>query len=102
MIDLFEHADRYPHAPARGKTDTSAAAAKKLTNHGPLRQKILDLIRFSGDQGYTTSEITDVLAEPLLNVRPRVTELRMQNEIASTGMRRKNALGNSEIVWRSI
>src|SRR5688572_15439131 len=99
-MDLFAHADRYHAAPASGRTDTSRAAASKVSR---ARKEIWNVILNTLEQHgpKTGSEIAEILGRDLLFLRPRLTELgpKGTREIADTGERRKNAKGNTEICW---
>ena len=52
--------------------------------------------------GLTSDEVADLMNENILAIRPRVSELRAQGKIESTGQRRKSANGNASTVWRVI
>lgn len=87
----------YPHAPAEGKTDTSREAAKKIKI--AWRDYVLGTIRGAGPPGATTSEIAETLRHDYSGIQPRTSELKALGFIRDSGMRRKNAKGNNEIVW---
>jgi hypothetical protein len=100
MDDLFQYRDRYPNAPGYRQTDTSRAAAQSMK---PMRQVLLDkvltvLTRFDG----TADEISAILHEDKLSIRPRCTELQALGEIEDSGVRRRNESGRSAIVWRRV
>ena len=87
----------YPHIPAIGKTDTSAAAAPSLPQSKALQRRVL----FALTHGPATAdEVATRLKESVLAIRPRFTELWKQQRIEDTGDRRKNASGRNAIVWQ--
>ena len=87
-------------APARGKTDTSRAAAEAIEPRADtLRRRCLDLIADVGPYGVTADECAAVIRETVLSIRPRFTELRVAGRIVDSGARRKNSSGRSAIVW---
>lgn len=90
---------RYPHVPATGDTDTSAAAAGKIApTVADLRDAALAVIRKT-PTGLTGSEVAATLGRDWRSVRPRLSELRAMGKIKDSGTRRRNADDNSEIVW---
>ena len=87
----------YPHIPAIGKTDTSAAAAPSL----PLAKRLQRRVLFALSHGPATAdEVAARMKESVLAIRPRFTELSRAWRIADTGERRKNASGRNAIVWK--
>lgn len=92
-MDLFAYS-----SPAQGRTDTSREAAKKVA-HG--REGIWTEIKNALWQfgPLTGSEIATKLSKDILYIRPRLVELESSSDIQKTEQRRKNAKGNSEIVW---
>ena len=70
---------------------------KELNNK--RRMMALRLFRLHPD-GLTSDEVADLLNDNILAIRPRVSELRAQDKIESTGQRRKSANGNGATVWR--
>lgn len=87
----------YPHIPAIGKTDTSAAAAPSLPQAKALQRRVL----FALSHGPSTAdEVAARIKESVLAVRPRFTELSRVWRIEDTGERRKNASGRNAIVWQ--
>jgi hypothetical protein len=90
----------YPIEPGYQKTDTSKAAASKISPLAPmLRQQVLDAIEAAGDNGLTADEIAKKLKLAVTSTRPRTTELKLKGKIKDSGTRRKNAGGCSSIVW---
>ena len=51
-------------------------------------------------EGLTSDEVAEMLNESISSIRPRVSELRAQGKIVSTGKRRKSSTGNGATVWR--
>ena len=96
MID-----DRYPHAPAPGKTDTSAGAAASIEGvTARLQRMVRAVIATAGPNGATGDEIAAKLDWHRFRVRPRTSELRAMKKIADSGMRRRNPdSGCKAIVW---
>jgi len=70
---------------------------KELNNK--RRMMALRLFRLHPD-GLTSDEVADLMNDNILAIRPRVSELRAQDKIESTGQRRKSANGNGATVWR--
>lgn len=95
--------DMYPHAPAQGKTDTSAEAADAMERcAGTVRDKALVAIQKAGERGLTAAELANVLDMERTTVQPRTTELRLMDRITDSGMRRPNPNGKRAIVWTAI
>ena len=93
----------YPYSPARGKTDTSDEAAESLKTPTTLRNKALELITISGQDGLTADEVAELMGKTgleILSIRPRITELSKQEKIEDSGIRRFNSSGKRAIVWR--
>lgn len=96
--DLFEAADRYPHAPGAKTGGTSQEAADKTKRRAPLlRNLCLDLLIAS--TGLTADEVAGRAGFSVLSIRPRLTELRALGLIKDSGERRKNASGHRAAVW---
>lgn len=95
MNDLFAYP---PTGTARGKTDTSAAAGRKIHKHTQtMRSRIMELMN-TGVK-LTADEIAAKLEAKPGSVRPRVTELFNNGDLIETRSRRKNRDGNRQIVW---
>lgn len=89
--------DTYPDAPARGDTDTSAAAAEHVEpSVKTIRHQVLKAIR---ERPMTTEEIATVLGIGYPTVQPRTSELRILGKIEDSGARRPNMSGRMAIVW---
>jgi len=95
--DLFE---RYPAAPGSKGPETSAEAARSMATAAPLlRDRVLALVRDWGGAGLTADECAAQLAESVLSVRPRFSELQALCLIEDSGQRRKNLSGRNAVVW---
>lgn len=88
----------YPHVPGHQDTDTSLQAAPEHGQALLLRQRVKDVLARLG--GATADECATELAESILSVRPRLTELKKMKLIEDTGIRRKNASGRNAAVMR--
>lgn len=94
-LDLFTISASYP---AQGKTDTSREAARKVAKgREGIWAEIIHCLRMYGPR--TGSELANRLNRDLLYIRPRLVELQDSGTVVKTAERRKNAKGNSEIVW---
>lgn len=89
---------KYPYEPAKGKTDTSAAAALKMA---PLRQGLeREVYNALAVRPMANFEIAQFCHRNPLSTKPRASEMRARRLIQDSGHRRKNPWGNSEIVWQ--
>ena len=89
----------YPHDAGYRNTDTSKAAAEKQT-HAKMsanEQRIFAVLELNESTSWEISEATGL---NLLQVRPRLTQMKAKRIICSTEHRRTNPHGNKEIVWR--
>lgn len=89
----------YPHQPGtKSDDDTTKLAADYM------RGKSITLCRLVKSlldkESLTADECAARLSQPVLTIRPRLSELRKQGTIEDSGHRRKNASGVSAIVWR--
>ena len=99
-MDLFDHADSYPHAPGAKARETSFEAARAIKPAADrLRRLTLDALR---QCPMTADEVAAYLGLDKLSIRPRCTELLAMGKIIETGLRRKNASGRSAAVWRAL
>ena len=97
-FNLFDHLDRYPHAPGWKARDTAEAAAHDAAPKAPhLRQLCLDSLKSS--PGLTADECAARLGIDKLSIRPRFSELSATGQIVDTGERRRNASGKNAVVW---
>lgn len=95
--DLFS----YPARPGYRRQSTSKAAADHIAPAASrLRDQVLQRIRNASD-GMTADEAAAAMGMPITTIRPRLTELKIHNEITDTGKRRKNESGRNAIVWRA-
>jgi predicted Rossmann fold nucleotide-binding protein DprA/Smf involved in DNA uptake len=91
-FDLFT----YPTSPGWKRTDTSREAAQTV-NAATLRARVLRVLI---DGPLTADECAEALRCPILSIRPRLSELRLQGKVEDTGERRRNDSGKRAIVWR--
>lgn len=91
---------RYPQVPASRRCDTSRAASVLAREKAEyLRPKVFAALR---DKPMTGTELAESLDETLLNIRPRISELRAMGKVFATKARRFNPSGNPEIVWATL
>ncbi len=82
----------YPDSPGYQNTDTSERAAEEIGSFAKtVRASVLN--HFNTHDNLTADEVAQLLDLSVLTVRPRVTELKKQNLIFDTGMRRRNTSG---------
>lgn len=97
MSELFP--DIYPEAPGWKARDTSRAAAVGMASKaGSLRDRVLAEIRRKPG---SPELIAKRLHEPVMNVRPRCSELAAKNLIEDSGARAEAQGGRKAIVWRA-
>ena len=91
----------YPRTPGWQAPDTSIDAAEAIApSAGRLRDRVLRAIREREPfGGLTADEAAALLDLTPFTVRPRVTELNVDGEIADSGLRRRNESGRLAIVW---
>jgi predicted ArsR family transcriptional regulator len=80
-------------APPRAEKARTSARWERL------RARVLELLAAT-PAGLTADEIAAKLAESVLAIRPRVSELFHAGLIEKTGARRRNASGLSAHVWK--
>lgn len=98
-MSRLDHSAFYPDAPGYKARSTSRAAAEGVApKAGTLRARVLDAIRARPG---TPEEIAARLGEPVLNTRPRTSELVRMGLIEDSGERRKAMGGRSAIVWQA-
>lgn len=98
--DLFD----YPNHPGFKEPTTSRDAAVAVAPRvESLQSQILRAITSAGPDGLTPDECAQSLAQTVLAVRPRFTELgpKHMNMIVKTGERRANASGLMAAAWRA-
>lgn len=90
---------RYPSRPGWKEGDTSRDAAEAVAPSAAiLKARVLAALKA---QSMTADECAAAIGEPILSVRPRLSELRAEHLIAPTGERRANASGLKAKVWRA-
>jgi hypothetical protein len=95
--ELFLHADAsayYPRIPGYRVKGTSQEAAGRIAQHAcKLRTEVLAEFVASVERGLTADQAAHALAQSVLAVRPRVSELACGGLLAATGERRRNQSG---------
>ena len=102
MSDAPFHRD-YPNMPGvkAPHRSTSVAAGKAvILKQGSLKARCLSVIEKTA--GMAADEVADELGESVLNVRPAVSSLVNLGMLTDSGVRRPNATGNNQIVWRAM
>ena len=90
----------YPDAPGWKRQATSRAAAEGIAPKAKsLRERVLEAIRLHPG---TPEDIARRLGEPVLNVRPRTSELFRAGLIERTGITGKALGGREAIIWRAV
>tara|TARA_R100001594_G_scaffold150567_1_gene212404 strand:- start:32 stop:337 length:306 start_codon:yes stop_codon:yes gene_type:complete len=99
---MIKQLELYPLTPGYKEPDGASKENAKRQSREVLnfrRRKAMSFFRaYPG--GLTSDEVADLMNENILAIRPRVSELRAQGKIESTGQRRKSANGNASTVWR--
>jgi hypothetical protein len=91
--------NRYPDCPGY-KTERSRESAEKIAGHArTVRRRTLHELVHSHPAGFTADELARRLGEPILTVRPRVSELHAAGLIEPSPERRTNESGHSATVW---
>lgn len=90
---------RYPDAAGWKARDTAQAAAEAMTpKAGSLRERVLAEVRvFPG----SPEMIAQRLKEPVMNIRPRLSELAKKNLVRDSGRRAIAQGGRKAIVWEA-
>ncbi len=95
QADLFT----YPDAPGFKARATSRAAAEGVaTKSGPLRDRVLAALKVR--EG-TPEQVALRIGEPLMNCRPRFSELARKGLIVDSGRRGLAMGGRQAIIWRA-
>lgn len=92
---------QYPFIAGHKEPTTSLEAAEAIEKSGRaeiLREQALAAIK-SSIFGMTADEVAAYIAESVLSIRPRITELKQRGLIRDTGHRRANASGVNAKVW---
>lgn len=88
----------YPETPGFKARQTAKDAAAGITPAaGSLRARVLEAIRAKPS---TPEEVAATLGVPLMNVRPRASELATTGLIVDSGQRRTADGGRQAIVWK--
>jgi len=88
----------YPNAPGWKARDTAQAAAEAIAPHAKsLRARVYDELKKAPG---TPEQIAHRLREPLMNVRPRMSELSAKGLIEDSGARGTAMGGRKAIIWR--
>jgi hypothetical protein len=96
MNDLFS----YPHFPGSKEPTTSRDAAEKIAPRArTLRDQVLTALSIAWPGGMTADEVARAIGKTEFSVRPRLSELRADQQIIPTDIRRPNASGVDAIVW---
>jgi hypothetical protein len=103
QMDLFAaprvRRPAYPASPGAKARDTSHAAAEGMAPKAEsLRDRVLAEIRRAPA---TPEQVALRLGEPLMNVRPRCSELAKLGKIVDTQLRREAMGGRQAIVWKA-
>lgn len=89
---------RYPDAPGFKGRETSQAAADAIAPAAKtLRARVLDELRRAPG---TPEQIAHRLKEPLMNIRPRCSELAAKGLIEDSEARGTAMGGRKAIIWR--
>ena len=93
--------NKYPYKAGHRKVRTSVIAADDINKQLSRLQKmvLLELEKVL-PLGLTTSELANRCNKNLLTIRPRTTELKLQNLIIDTEKTRKNEGGKPEIIYK--
>lgn len=90
---------RYPDRPGHKRRETSKAAADAIAPvAGNLRERVLAAVR---EKPGTPEQIAARLNVPVMNVRPRLSELSRKSLVVDSGKRGKAMGGRQAIVWRA-
>lgn len=96
-MSRLDHAAFYPDTPGHKGRDTGRAAAAGIEPRaGTIRARVLAAIR---ELPGTPEEIAERIGEPVLNCRPRTSELAAKALIYDSGERRMAMGGRMAIVW---
>ncbi len=96
QLGLFD--EPYPSSPGwKARSTSRDAAAGIAAKAGPLRDRVLAEVR---RRPGTPEQISDRIREPLMNVRPRLSELAAKGLVEDSGKRGDAAGGRKAIIWR--
>lgn len=89
----------YPDHPGHKARDTARNAAAGIEPKAKsLRARVYDAIR--AEPG-TPEQIAERLGEPVMNVRPRISELSARSLVTDSGRRGEAMGGRRAIVWEA-
>lgn len=87
----------YPESPGWKGTDTSRAAAERVSNRAPsIRRKVWDKLETSSMTG---EELAEVLQENLYSVLPRLSEMQLDGMVRDSGGRGRTKLDCDAVLW---
>ena len=90
----------YPNEPGFKARQTSADAARGIKSAAAtIRERVLEAVRAKPG---TPEEIAERIGEPVMNVRPRCSELAAKRLIEDSGKRGEAMGGRRAIVWRAV
>lgn len=90
----------YPSQPGYKRAGTSQAAAEGMEPKAMnLRERVLAEVK---QQPGTPESVARRLGVPLMNARPRFSELSAMGLIEDSGLRDVAAGGRQAIVWRAV
>lgn len=91
---------RYPDVPGARRRDTSKAAADAIAPRvGSLRERVLACVKLKPG---TPERIANILGEPVMNIRPRLSELSKTGLVKDSGRRGKAMGGRKAIIWEAV
>lgn len=100
--DLFDAPARYPEQPGSKVDGTSRESARRIAGHAAcVRRAVLNEFIAAYPRGLTSDEAAELVAESILTVRPRVTELKALGMLELTTDRRCNDSGHAAAVLRA-
>ena len=90
----------YPQAPGWKGRDTSRNAAQGIAPRAKsLRAQVYDALKQAPG---SPEQIAERLGVPVMNCRPRFSELAARNLITDSGRRAEAMGGRRAIVWRAL
>lgn len=91
----------YPQEPGWKSTDTSRAAAVKVSTRAPsIRSRVWDALSY--DTQLSGQAIADELKEYLYSVLPRLSEMQLDGLVRDSGRRGMTELGGEAIIWERV
>lgn len=99
-MSRLDHRAFYPDTPGhKGNRDTGRAAAAGMEpKAGTIRARVLAAIR---EKPGTPEEIAERIREPVMNVRPRISECSVLGLVEDSGERAKAMGGRMAIRWKA-